>query len=152
MPAGEPKLRAVFDELAAKFATVLVIVDQPASVGTLPLTVARDAGCKVAYLPGLAMRRIADLYPGEAETGAKDAAVIADAARTMPHTPAFVGADRRDHRRADRAGGTRSGPHRRGDPHLRPDTRPAHPPGPVAERGRSEEGLTARPFASAHVT
>ncbi|WP_242879863.1 IS110 family transposase [Streptomyces mobaraensis] len=50
------------------------------------LTVARDAGCKVAYLPGLAMRRIADLYPGEAKTDAKDAAVIADAARTMPHT------------------------------------------------------------------
>ncbi|CAM5695870.1 hypothetical protein GCM10010345_84970 [Streptomyces canarius] len=32
------------------------------------------------------MRRIAGLYPGEAETDAKDAAVIADAARTMPHT------------------------------------------------------------------
>ncbi len=31
------------------------------------------------------MRRIADLYPGEAKTDAKDAAVIADAARTMPH-------------------------------------------------------------------
>lgn len=47
---------------------------------------ARDTGCQVAYLPGLAMRRIADLYPGEAKTDAKDAAVIADAARTMPHT------------------------------------------------------------------
>ncbi|MET9419090.1 IS110 family transposase, partial [Streptomyces klenkii] len=35
---------------------------------------------------GLAMRRIADLYPGEAKTDAKDAAVIADTARTMPHT------------------------------------------------------------------
>lgn len=32
------------------------------------------------------MRRIADLYPGEAKTDARDAAVIADAARTMPHT------------------------------------------------------------------
>ncbi len=63
-----------------------MIVDQPASIGALPLTVARDAGCQVAYLPGLAMRRIADLYPGEAKTDAKDAAVIADAARTMPHT------------------------------------------------------------------
>ncbi len=63
-----------------------MVVDQPASVGALPLTVARDAGCQVAYLPGLAMRRIADLYPGEAKTDAKDAAVIADAARTMPHT------------------------------------------------------------------
>lgn len=86
LPNSEPRLRAVFDKLAAKFGTVLVIVDQPASIGALPLTVARDAGCKVAYLPGLAMRRIADLYPGEAKTDAKDAAVIADAARTMAHT------------------------------------------------------------------
>lgn len=86
LPNSEPKLRAVFDKLAVKFGTVLVVVDQPASIGALPLTVARDAGCKVAYLPGLAMRRIADLYPGEAKTDAKDAAVIADAARTMPHT------------------------------------------------------------------
>ncbi|WP_030893473.1 IS110 family transposase, partial [Streptomyces varsoviensis] len=86
LPNSEPKLRAVFDKLTAKFTTVLVIVDQPASIGALPLTVARDAGCQVTYLPGLAMRRIADLYPGEAKTDAKDAAVIADAARTMPHT------------------------------------------------------------------
>jgi transposase len=61
-------------------------VDQPASIGALPLTVARDTGCQVAYLPGLSMRRIADLYPGEAKIDAHDAAVIADAARTMPHT------------------------------------------------------------------
>jgi transposase len=86
LPNSEPKLRAVFAKLTARFGTVLVIVDQPASIGALPLTVARDAGCKVAYLPGLPMRRIADLYPGEAKTDAKDAAVIADAARTMAHT------------------------------------------------------------------
>ncbi|CAM5574538.1 IS110 family transposase [Streptomyces aurantiogriseus] len=86
LPNTEPKLRDVFEKLKAKFGTVLVIVDQPASIGALPLTVARDADCKVAYLPGLSMRRIADLYPGEAKTDARDAAVIADAARTMPHT------------------------------------------------------------------
>nr|WP_168723193.1 IS110 family transposase [Streptomyces sp. SAT1]ANO42778.1 transposase [Streptomyces sp. SAT1] len=86
LPNSEPKLRAVLDKLAAKFGTVLVIVDQPASIGALPLTIARETGCKVAYLPGLSMRRIADLYPGEAKTDAKDAAVIADAARAMPHT------------------------------------------------------------------
>lgn len=28
-------------------------VDQPASIGALPLTIARDAGCQVACLPGL---------------------------------------------------------------------------------------------------
>ncbi len=47
---------------------------------------ARDAGCRVAYLPGLTMRRLAVLYPGEAKTDAREAAMIADAARTMPHT------------------------------------------------------------------
>lgn len=63
LPNSEPKLRAVFDKPAAKFGSVHVVVDQPASIGALPLTVARDTGCKVAYLRGLAMRRIADLYP-----------------------------------------------------------------------------------------
>jgi transposase len=40
----------------------------------------------VAYLPGLTMRRIADLYPGDAKTDEKDAFIIADAARSLPHT------------------------------------------------------------------
>ncbi|MGW0365886.1 IS110 family transposase [Streptomyces sp. NPDC002990] len=70
---------------------------------------ARDAGCEVASLPGLTMRRIADLYPGEAKPDAKDAAVIADAARTAPHL-AFAGADRRDHRRAHGADRIPPGP------------------------------------------
>jgi hypothetical protein len=43
-------------------------------------------GLGVAYLPGLAMRRIADLHPGSARTDAGDAFVTADAARVMPHT------------------------------------------------------------------
>jgi hypothetical protein len=77
---SEPKLREVFAKLQAKHGTVLVVVDQPASIGALPIAVARDMGCQVAYLPGLTMRRIADLYPGEAKTDARDALVIADAA------------------------------------------------------------------------
>ncbi|MGY0058600.1 IS110 family RNA-guided transposase [Streptomyces sp. LZ34] len=86
LPNSEPKLREVFTKLKAKHGTVLVIVDQPASIGALPLAVARDMDCEVAYLPGLTMRRIADLYPGEAKTDARDAFIIADAARSMPHT------------------------------------------------------------------
>ncbi|MDX2565514.1 IS110 family transposase, partial [Streptomyces sp. TX20-6-3] len=81
LPNSEPKLREPFEKLQAKHGTVLVVVDQPASIGALPLAVARDAGCQVAYLPGLTMRRIADLHPGEAKTDARDAFVIADAAR-----------------------------------------------------------------------
>ncbi len=40
----------------------------------------------MGYLPGLAMRRIADLHPGQAKTDARNAAIIAEAARSMPHT------------------------------------------------------------------
>ncbi|GGW24780.1 hypothetical protein GCM10010339_94510 [Streptomyces alanosinicus] len=86
LPNTEPKLRELFDKLQAKHGTVLVVVDQPASIGALPLAVAREAGCRIAYLPGLTMRRIADLYSGESKTDARDAAIIADAARAMPHT------------------------------------------------------------------
>ena len=38
------------------------------------------------------MRRIADLYPGDAKTDARDAFIIADAARTLPHTLRRLGA------------------------------------------------------------
>jgi transposase len=86
LPNTEPKLRELFTALQDKHGTVLAVVDQPASIGALPLAVARDTGCQVAYLPGLTMRRIADLYPGEAKTDARDASIIADAARAMPHT------------------------------------------------------------------
>jgi len=85
LPNTEARLRELFDKLA-RHGRVLVVVDQPASIGALPVAVARAAGHQVAYLPGLAMRRIADLHPGSAKTDARDAYVIADAARTLPHT------------------------------------------------------------------
>lgn len=85
LPQDESRLGELFDKLAAH-GPVLVVVDQPATIGALPVAVARAAGVDVAYLPGLAMRRIADLHPGNAKTDARDAYVIADAARTMPHT------------------------------------------------------------------
>lgn len=85
LPNSEARLRTVFGTLA-RHGTVLVVVDQPASIGGLPVAVARACGHQVAYLSGLAMRRIADLHPGAAKTDARDAYVIADAARTLPHT------------------------------------------------------------------
>lgn len=85
LPQNEAKLRALIDKLHA-YGNLLVVVDQPATIGALPVAVAQAAGITVAYLPGLAMRRIADLHPGEAKTDARDAAIIAEAARTMPHT------------------------------------------------------------------
>ncbi|WP_027935925.1 IS110 family transposase [Amycolatopsis sp. ATCC 39116] len=85
LPNTEAKLQALFDTLAVH-GSLLVVVDQPATIGALPVAVARAAGHQVAYLPGLAMRRIADLYPGTAKTDARDAFIIADAARSLPHT------------------------------------------------------------------
>jgi transposase len=85
LPQDEAKLRAIIDSLA-KHGTLLLVVDQPATIGALPVAVAQAAGILVGYLPGLAMRRIADLHPGEAKTDARDAYIIAEAARTMPHT------------------------------------------------------------------
>jgi transposase len=92
LPNDETALRALFQALM-QHGRVLVVVDQPASIGALAIAVARDLGLEVAYLPGLAMRRIADLYPGESKTDARDAFVIADAARTLPHTLRRVGPD-----------------------------------------------------------
>jgi transposase len=80
----EAELRELFTALTAR-GRVLVVVDQPASIGALAIAVARAVGVEVAYLPGLAMRRIADLHPGAAKTDARDAYVIAEAARSMPH-------------------------------------------------------------------
>ncbi|WP_146705050.1 IS110 family transposase, partial [Shigella flexneri] len=54
------------------------VVDQPATIGALPVAVARSEGVLVGYLPGLAMRRIAALHAGEAKTDARDAAIIDD--------------------------------------------------------------------------
>ena len=84
LPQDEHALRGLFEQLS-EHGPVLVVVDQPASIGALPVTVARDVDVDVAYLPGLAMRRIADLHPGNAKTDARDAYVIAEAARSMPH-------------------------------------------------------------------
>ena len=85
LPNDEERLRALYKKLASH-GSLLVVVDQPATIGALAVAVAQDMGITVGYLPGLSMRRIADLTPGSAKTDAKDAAVIAQAARTMPHT------------------------------------------------------------------
>lgn len=65
---------------------VLLVVDQPASIGALPLAVAQAMGVHVGYLPGLTMRRMADLVPGQAKSDARDAFIIAETARTLPQT------------------------------------------------------------------
>ena len=81
---NDEELRAVIQKLTVR-STVLLVVDQPETVGALPVAVACAEGILVGYLPALATRRIADLHAGEAKTDARDAAIIAEAARTLPH-------------------------------------------------------------------
>ena len=85
LPNDETRIREILAELE-HYGRILLVVDQPATIGALPVAVAQAAGTLIGYLPGLAMRRIADLHPGEAKTDARDAFIIAEAARTMPHT------------------------------------------------------------------
>lgn len=91
----EARLRSLYGKLA-DHGRLLVVVDQPATIGALAVAVAQDMGITVGYLPALSMRRIADLTPGSAKTDAKDAAVIAGAARSMPHTLRAVSASHED--------------------------------------------------------
>ena len=85
LPDDEERLRALYKKLA-DHGNLLVVVDQPATIGALTVAVAQDMGITVGYLPGLSMRRIANLTPGSTKTDGKDsdtkdAAVIAQAHR-----------------------------------------------------------------------
>lgn len=60
-------------------------MDQPATIGALSVAVAHTAGVTVLCPPALAMRSIADLHPGQTKTDAPEAAIIAKAARPIPH-------------------------------------------------------------------
>jgi len=84
LPNSEVQLKALIEELRSH-GTLLFVVDQPASIEAVPIAVARAEGIAVAYVPGLAMRRIADLHAGEAKTDARDAAIIVEAARCPTH-------------------------------------------------------------------
>ena len=81
----ETRLSELFEKLTDDYGAALVVVDQPATIGALPVAVAQATdGIEIAYLPGLTMRRMADLHAGSAKTDARDAFIIAETARTMP--------------------------------------------------------------------
>lgn len=78
---SEPKIRELLEKLNS-YGTVLLVVDQPKTIGALPVAIAQDMEIQVTYLPGLTMRRVADLHPGKAKTDARDAYIIG---RNSPH-------------------------------------------------------------------
>ncbi len=69
-------------DLAEECGSSALVIDQPGSIGSLAVCLARRRGVPVAYVPGLVMRRAAELYPGEAKTDRRDSFVLADTART----------------------------------------------------------------------
>jgi len=77
----EAQIEALLERAAAR-GTPGLVIDQPGSIAQLAIAVAARHEIPVAYVPGLVMRRAADLYPGEAKTDRRDAFVIADTART----------------------------------------------------------------------
>lgn len=88
----EAALDALLERAAAHGVPGLVI-DQPGSIAQLAIAIAARRQVPVAYVPGLVMRRAADLYPGEAKTDRRDAYVLADTA--APAAARFTGWTRR---------------------------------------------------------
>ena len=80
----EAEIEALLDR-ATPVGSPALVVDQPGSLASLVLAVAVRRDVPVAYVPGLVMRRAADLYPGEAKTDRRDAFVLADTGRTRRH-------------------------------------------------------------------
>lgn len=78
---------------AAEHGVVGLVIDQPGSIAQLALALARQREVPVAYIPGLVMRRAADLYPGDAKTDRRDAYVIGDTARTRRDQIHWLGID-----------------------------------------------------------
>lgn len=89
---SEADLVKVLDA-AAEHGVVGLVIDQPGSIAQLALALARQREVPVAYIPGLVMRRAADLYPGDAKTDRRDAYVIADTARTRRDQIHWLGID-----------------------------------------------------------
>lgn len=78
---AEVALEELIDD-ASEHGMAGLVIDQPGSIAQLAIAIAARRQVPVAYVPGLVMRRAADLYPGEAKTDRRDAFVIADTARS----------------------------------------------------------------------
>ncbi len=82
VPNDENALRLLV--LWARAHQAVVIVDQPGGTAALLLKLCWDATIGIGYVPGLAMARARDFYPGDSKTDPKDAFVLADVGRAHP--------------------------------------------------------------------
>ena len=81
----EADLSGLIDEVLAISEEAIWAVDQPGGSAALLLALLWERDQKVVYLPGLAVDRARDAYPGESKTDARDAHLIADQARMRPN-------------------------------------------------------------------
>jgi transposase len=77
----EADLSLLIDEVRALCEEPLWAVDQPGGSAALLLALLWERAQRVLYLPGLAVERVREAYPGESKTDARDAYLIADQAR-----------------------------------------------------------------------
>ena len=77
-------LRRLITELK-KHGSILFVVDQPATIGALPLAVARTKESGSATYRGLPCAGSPTCIRARPRPIARDAAIIAQAARSMPH-------------------------------------------------------------------
>src|SRR5215210_7858653 len=77
----ESDLSGLIDEVLALSEQAVWAVDQPGGSAALLLALLWERNQRVLYLPGLAVERARDAYPGESKTDARDAHLIADQAR-----------------------------------------------------------------------
>lgn len=80
----EADLSTLIDEALSFAEEIVWAIDQPGGGATLLLGLLWERKQKVLYMPGLAVDRSRDIYPGESKTDARDAYVIADQARMRP--------------------------------------------------------------------
>lgn len=71
----EADLSLLIDEVLALAGEVVWAVDQPGGSAALLLALLWEREQKIVYLPGLAVERARDAYPGESKTDARDAYV-----------------------------------------------------------------------------
>ena len=129
LPGDEARLRALYEKPAAH-GHLLVVVDQPATIGALAVAVARDMGITVGRPPGLtgAPHRRPDTGQRQDRREGRGR----DRRRRPHHAPhpeshQHLGRGRRGAEHADRF---RPGPGQTGQPDRGPDPGPVHPDPP----------------------
>jgi transposase len=80
LPNRKADVDALLDEAGP---AALVVVDQKNNIGALVVRRCRARGVDVGYLPGKAMKKARDMFPGTAKTDRIDAEVIARTAMGM---------------------------------------------------------------------